>query len=78
MRRVIANILEDIRYVTEGSETGARYGADLLGRALGHEIKANNGYVTGIMVAAIPAVNQFTIGQQCTVRAGVTDILSGA
>lgn len=78
MRRVIPNILEDIQSVTEGFAAGQLYGADLLGRALGHEIQANGGYVTGIMVAAVPAMLQFSATQQCIVRAGVSDILRGA
>ena len=78
MRRVTANILEDIQSVTEGFTSSKLYGANLLGRALGHEIQANRGYVTGIMVTAIPAFRQFTITEECIVRAGVTDILRGA
>ena len=78
MRRVTANILEDIQSVTEGFTSSQLYGANLLGRALGHEIQANRGYVTGVMVAAVPAMLQFNATQQCIVRAGVSDILRGA
>ena len=78
MRRVIPNILEDIHYVTEETATGQRYGADLLGRALGHEIQASGGYVTGIMVVTVPAVNQFTVSQQCMTRAAIADVMRDA
>lgn len=41
MRRTEANILSEIDLIPADAAAEARYGADLLGRAVGHEIAAS-------------------------------------
>lgn len=83
MRRVTPNILEDIGFILSGIDTddraAERYGADLLGRAIGHEITADHdgpGYAP--ILRDIRHAGIFSISQHIMIHQSITETAASA
>lgn len=77
MRRVIPNILDEAAVVAARGDDGslARYGADLLGRAIGREQRHDAdpaGWAA--LICAIRMSGAFTIAQQILVHQAITEM----
>lgn len=81
MRRVIPNIIDEAQIIAGRGDDGAlaRYGADLLGRAIGREQRHDAdpaGWAA--LICAIRMSGAFTITQQILVHQAMTEVMAGA